>query len=90
MPMCRLERNSVCARNICASYDTRLAVQAHAVVLDLPGKLCAEQAVARQQHEGGVEGEGAARIAHTVASTLRREGLPGKAEGLSSVIVRNP
>ncbi len=62
-------------------------LQAHAVVLDMPAALCAEQAVGRQQHEGGVEGEEAARISHSVATRMRNEGPPAKAEGLCSVIV---
>lgn len=62
-------------------------LQAHALVLDMPASLCAEQAVGRQQHEGGVQGEEAARISHSVAARLRREGPPSRAEGLSSVIV---
>lgn len=62
-------------------------LQAHAVVLDVPASLCAAQAVARQQHEGGVQGEEAARISFSVSSTLRREGPPSKSEGLLSVLV---
>ena len=60
------------------------------MVLDMPAALCAEQAVARVQHEGGVEGEEAARISHSVASRLRKEGPPTKAEGLCSVLVSFP
>ena len=56
-------------------------------MLDIPGSLCAAQAAARVAHEGNVQGPEAVRIAHSVSSTLRREGPPSKAEGLESILV---
>ena len=77
-------------RLACGKHLAGCLLQAHAVVLDIPAALCAEQAVARVQHEGGVEGKEAARISYSAASRLQKEGPPTKAEGLSSILVRLP
>lgn len=63
-------------------------LQVHAIVLDLPAKVCARQAMGREQHEGGVQGAEAERISYSVVSRLHKEGLPAKAEGFSSITVR--
>lgn len=62
-------------------------VQAHAVVLGLPAKVCAGRAAARVDHEGGVQGPSAPRVVHMMHSQLIKAGPPTKAEGLSSIMV---
>lgn len=63
-------------------------MQAHAVMLDLPANICAQQAAGRVDHEGGLQGPQALRMSNTMSAKLRREGPPSKAEGFKSVIVR--
>eukprot|EP00850_Spirogloea_muscicola_P007197 SM000036S13241 [mRNA] locus=s36:107611:111620:+ [translate_table: standard] len=58
--------------------------EAHAVFLDLPAQLCIERVAARQYHEGGLQGAGAARV---VRQQLGSKVLPGLAEGFSRVSV---
>ncbi len=43
-------------------------MQAHAVVLGLPAKVCAGRAAARVDHEGGVQGPSAPRVVHMMHS----------------------
>ncbi len=62
-------------------------MQAHAVVLGLPAKVCAGRAAARVDHEGGVQGPSAPRVVHMMHSQLTKAGPPTKAEGLTSIMV---
>ncbi len=62
-------------------------MQAHAVVLGLPAKVCAGRAAARVDHEGGVQGPSAPRVVHMMHSQLMKAGPPTKAEGLTSILV---
>lgn len=62
-------------------------MQAHAVVLGLPAKVCAGRAAARVDHEGGVQGPSAPRVVHMMHSQLIKAGPPTKAEGLTSIMV---
>lgn len=65
-------------------------VQTHALVLDLPAKLCAERAAARVDHEGGLDGPGAKSAVYRLKSQLDKAGRPEASEGLTSVMVRTP
>jgi len=62
-------------------------MQAHAVVLGLPAKVCAGRAAARVDHEGGVQGPSAPRVVHMMHSQLIKAGPPTKAEGLTTIMV---
>ena len=62
-------------------------VQAHAVVLGLPAKVCCGRAAARRGHEGGVEGPTALRVVQMMHSQLVKAGPPTRAEGLTSIMV---
>lgn len=62
-------------------------VQAHAVVLGLPVKVCASRAAARVDHEGGVQGPTAPQVVQMMHSQFVRAGPPTKAEGLTSLMV---
>ena len=62
-------------------------MQAHAVVLALPAKVCAGRAAARKGHEGGVQGPKAHRIVHMMYGQLTKAGPVTKAEGLTSIMV---
>lgn len=63
-------------------------MQAHAVVLDLPAKLCANRATNRVDHEGGLDGPKAKQAVYRMGSQLAKAGPPQASEGLSSVMVR--
>ena len=63
-------------------------MQAHAVVLDLPAKLCANRATNRVDHEGGLTGPKAKQAVYRMGSQLAKAGPPQASEGLSSVMVR--
>ena len=63
-------------------------MQAHAVVLDLPAKLCANRATKRVDHEGGLDGHKAKQAVYRMGSQLANAGPPRASEGLSSVMVR--
>eukprot|EP00850_Spirogloea_muscicola_P000964 SM000003S11209 [mRNA] locus=s3:1554112:1555063:- [translate_table: standard] len=58
--------------------------EAHAVFLDLPAQLCIERVAARQDHEGGLQGAGGARV---VRQQLGSKELPRLAEGFSRISV---
>lgn len=64
-----------------------MVTKVHAVVLNLPAKSCGEQAMKRTAHEGGLQGPEAKRIAHGMAASLQRNGMPSKAEGFVSILV---
>ena len=59
----------------------------HAVVLDLPTKLCAQQARDRMGHEGNLSGNEAHRVVGQMSGAFRKAGLPSKKEGLASILV---
>jgi hypothetical protein len=65
----------------------RMGLRAHAIVLRLPVKLCTARAAQRTDHEGGVQGRGAARVVGQMHSQFVKAGgrqlfseqQPGKA-----------
>ena len=59
------------------------------MVLNVPPKLCADQAMRRNGHEGGLDGPAARRIAFSMSATLQKYGLPSKPEGLQSILVHS-
>lgn len=63
-------------------------MQAHAVVLGLPVKVCVGRAARRVGHEGGLEGAAAPRVVHMMHSEFVKAGPPTKMEGLASIMVR--
>lgn len=65
-----------------------MMLQAHTVVLSLPAKLCAQRAADRIGHEGNVEGEEAKQVVGMMSGRFRKDGVPGRQEGLASIIVR--
>lgn len=76
--------------------DTRVAtnvghreslMQAHAVVLGLPAKVCAGRAANRVGHEGGVQGASAPRVVHMMHRQFVKAGPPTRTEGFVSVMV---
>ncbi|KAJ0088338.1 hypothetical protein Patl1_31382 [Pistacia atlantica] len=60
-----------------------LQVEMHAVVLDLPAKLCVSRSVKRTDHEGNLQGGKAAAV---VNSMLRKKELPKLSEGFSRIV----
>ena len=66
-------------------YDS--LVQAHAVVLGLPAKVCAGRAAKRVGHEGGVQGPSAPRVVHMMHSEFVKAGPPTRTEGFISIMV---
>ena len=62
-------------------------LQAHAVVLGLPARVCAERAASRVGHEGGVQGAAAPRVVHMMHRQFVKAGPPSTAEGLASIMV---
>ena len=63
-------------------------VQAHAVVLGLPAKVCAGRAANRVGHEGGVQGASAPRVVHMMHRQFVKAGPPTRTEGFASIMVR--
>ena len=61
--------------------------QVHAVVLNLPLKLCQKQAMERIAHEGGLSGNEAHRVVGQMNGVFRKAGLPHKKEGFASILV---
>lgn len=59
-------------------------------MLGLPVQLCVARVVARQNHEGGVEGADWVHVVHRMNGAITRAGLPTPAEGVASVAVRCP
>ncbi|CAG9462910.1 unnamed protein product [Pedinophyceae sp. YPF-701] len=59
-------------------------VEVHAIVLGLPLAVCRERVAARMDHEGGVQGDSAARLCSVPHSKLKAD-PPQLAEGLDSV-----
>lgn len=61
--------------------------QVHAVVLNLPLKMCQKQAMERFDHEGGLSGNEAHRVVGQMNGVFRKAGLPQKKEGFASIVV---
>ena len=59
-----------------------LHVNAHALVLDLPVKVCIHRAFERTSHEGGLQGKVAPAAIHRMAKSIEK---PSEAEGFSSI-----
>ncbi|KAL3162367.1 hypothetical protein ABBQ32_010048 [Trebouxia sp. C0010 RCD-2024] len=64
----------------------QLNCPAHAVVLGLPAKVCADRAANRVGHEGGVQGAEAPRVVHMMNRLFVKAGPPTTAEGLTSIM----
>ena len=62
-------------------------MQAHAVVLGLPAKVCAGRAANRVGHEGGVEGASAPRVVYMMHRLFVKAGPPTRTEGFASIMV---
>ncbi|XP_044502027.1 transcription factor bHLH140 isoform X2 [Mangifera indica] len=58
-------------------------IEMHAVVLDLPAKLCISRSVKRKGHEGDLQG---GRAAIVVNSMLQKKELPKLSEGFSRIM----
>ena len=83
----RIMRNKIDTRVAPHASHCELMVQAHAVVLGLPAKVCAGRAANRVGHEGGVEGSAAPRVVHMMHRLFVKAGPPTKAEGFASIMV---
>lgn len=62
-------------------------MQAHAVALGLPVKVCVGRAARRVGHEGGLEGAAAPRVVHMMQREFDKAGPPTRTEGLASIMV---
>ncbi|KAH7429064.1 hypothetical protein KP509_09G029000 [Ceratopteris richardii] len=61
---------------------TRISAQVHALILDIPVKICIQRAMQRIGHEGGLEGKHAPAAVQRMAQTLER---PAEVEGFTSI-----
>jgi aprataxin len=58
----------------------------HALILDVPAKVCIQRALQRTSHEGGLQGKVAPSAIHRMAKSFEK---PSEAEGFSSIFSCN-
>ena len=63
--------------------------QVHAVLLNLPMKLCVDQATNRIAHEGNLSGEAARTVIQQMNRQFQAAGQPSHVEGFLSILVRH-